>query len=118
MRQLLTVFNLTILLFFLDLILRPIYPAVDLIRAGAVGLLAYGALLLLARARPGLIEPLPGAISIYASALFSVLLIMAGLLESQTLLSGIVHVVVLALTFLLADSRKQQGPETKKGGAE
>ncbi len=104
MRQLLTIFNLTVLLFLIDLLLRPIYPTVDLLRATMVGVLAYAALTVVARFRPGLMDPLTGAVAIFAAAFISVLLIQGGLLTSQTLVSGILHVAILAVAFLAGDA--------------
>ena len=97
MRQVITIFNLTILLFLIDLLLRPVYPTVDLLRASMVGVIAYAALYLLAQFRPGLMDPLIGAIAIFASAFLSVLLIQGGLLISQTMISAVVHVAILAV---------------------
>ena len=95
MRHLYTIAALVLLIFLLDLLFRPIYPEVDLIRATLVGLTAFAVLFAIHKLRPGLVHPVVGAVAIFASAFLSVLLIQAGVLVSQTTVSAVVHVLIL-----------------------
>jgi hypothetical protein len=94
---------LAALLFALDRLYRVLHPEVNLERACLVGLTALAALapLQLSKRRP--LEPLAGALAIFASAFGSVLLIEADLLVSRSLASGVVHVLILAAAFALLE---------------
>jgi hypothetical protein len=100
MGRLLSIGGLAVLLVLLDRLYRVLHPEVNLERATLVGLTALAALapLWLARRRP--IEPLAGALAIFAAAFGSVLLIEAGVLASRSLASGAVHVLILAAAFV------------------
>lgn len=102
-RNLLAIAGLSLLLFALDRLYRLLHPHVDLERASLVGLTALAALapLWLLKRRP--IEPLVGALAIFASAFLSVLWIEAGVIVSQSALSGAVHVLILAVAFPVLD---------------
>lgn len=91
------------LLFLLDRRFRILYPEVNLVRASLVGLTGFAFLapLWLLRRRP--FDPLTGALSIFASAFLSVLLIQSGLLVSRSNISGFIHVLILAGAFLILD---------------
>jgi hypothetical protein len=102
-RSLLAIAGLSLLLFALDRLYRVLHPHVDIERASLVGLTALAALapLRLLRRRP--IEPWAGALAIFVSAFVSVLSIEAGVLVSQSALSGAVHVAILAVVFPVVD---------------
>jgi hypothetical protein len=102
MKHVYTIVGLVVLIFLLDLLFRPIYPEVDRIRATLVGITAYVVLFALSKLRPGLVNPLVGALAIFASAFLSVLLIQAGVLVSKSAISAIVHVAILAVAYLIA----------------
>ena len=102
MRHLYTLAALVLLIFLLDLLFRPIYPDVDLLRATLVGLTALAVLVALHKLRPGLLHPIVGAVAIFASAFLSVLLIQAGVLVSQTPVSAVVHVLILVGAYFAA----------------
>ena len=103
-RTLTNVAALTILLFALDRIFVPIYPTVDLIRASMVGASALIVLAIVNQLRPSILDPLVGAIAIFLSAFISVLLIQAGILVSKSLVSGVVHIMILIAAFLGVDA--------------
>jgi hypothetical protein len=98
-RRLIPIGALSALLFAFDRLYRVLHPEVNLERAGLVGLTAFAALapLYLLRRRP--IDPLRGALAIFVSAFASVLLIEAGVLVSQSVASGVMHVLILAVAF-------------------
>jgi hypothetical protein len=94
---------LTLLLVLLDQLYRLLHPEVNLVRASLVGATALAALVPLARLGGGRIDPLRGALTIFASAFGSVLLIQAGVLTSRSSGSAIMHVALLAAAFLALD---------------
>ena len=102
-RNLLSIGSLTLLLFLLDRLFRILHPEVNLVRASLVGLTGFVFLapLWLLRRRP--FEPLTGALSIFASAFLSVLLIQSGLLISRSNISGLIHILILAGVFVVLD---------------
>jgi hypothetical protein len=102
MKHVYTIVGLVVLILLLDLLFRPIYPEVDLIRATLVGITAYVVLFVVSKLRAKLVNPLVGALAIFASAFLSVLLIQAGVLVSKSTISAIVHVVILAVAYLVA----------------
>ncbi len=116
--SLLAIAGLSLLLFALDRLYRVLHPHVDLERASLVGLTALAALapLWLLKRRP--IEPWVGGLAIFASAFVSVLSIEAGLLVSQSALSGAVHVLILAVAFPVLDRiRRAALPRALRPGA-
>jgi hypothetical protein len=101
MRRLLArIAALAALLFLLDQLYRGLHPEVNLARACLVGASALALLVPLARPARRWIDPLRGALAIFASASGSVLLIESGVLVSRSLASGVAHVLILALAFL------------------
>lgn len=98
-RNLLSIAGLSLLLFALDRLYRVLHPHVDLVRASLVGATALAALAPLAWLPRRPFQPWVGALAIFASAFGSVLLIEAGALISQSTLSGVVHVLILAIAF-------------------
>jgi hypothetical protein len=108
-RKVLPIAALGGLLFALDRLYRVLHPEVNLERACLVGATALLALapLWLVRRRP--VEPLRGALAVFASAFGSVLLIERGLLVSQSLASGAVHLLILAAAFALLDRTRLRG---------
>jgi hypothetical protein len=110
-RTLLSTGTLCLLLFAIDQLYRWLHPEVDLLRAALVGATALAALSALAASGWRRIEPWRGALAIFASAAGSVLSIEAGLLVSRSLVSGIVHVAILAAVFpLLEGLRGRRAP--------
>jgi hypothetical protein len=106
---------LALLLFLLDRLYRVLHPVVDLERACLVGASALVALLLLSRLRPIGVRPVTGALAVFASAFGSVLLIQAGALVSQSLLSGAVHLWILAAAFSALDAAAPTAPAAQPG---
>jgi hypothetical protein len=102
MKHTYTIVGLVILIFLLDLLFRPIYPTVDPIRASLVGIAAYAVLFGINKLKAGIVEPLVGAIAIFTSAILSVMLIHVGLLVSKSPISAVVHIVILAVAYLVA----------------
>jgi len=102
-RILLPIAGLSLLLFALDRLFRVLHPHVDLVRASLVGATAFAALAPLAWLPRLRFRPWVGALAIYGSAFGSVLLIEAGVLVSQSALSGAVHGLILALAFAMLD---------------
>ena len=103
-RRLLSIAALILLIFLLDRAYRYLHPEVNLVRACLVGASAFLVLLVLSVLRRGLLDPVVGGLSVFASAFLSVLLIQGGLLVSQSLVSGIVHAIILAAAFLALDA--------------
>ncbi len=101
-RTLLSIAGLTLLLFLLDRLYRILHPDVNLVRACLVGATALAALAPLRLLRRPPLDPLLGALAIFASAFGSVLLIEAGVLASRSPTSAIVHVGILAAVFAWA----------------
>jgi hypothetical protein len=98
---LLPIAGLSLLLFALDRLYRWLHPEVNLVRASLVGLTALVVLLLLARLPRVAVHAGAGALAIFASACLSVILIESGALVSRSPLSGLVHVLILALAYPL-----------------
>jgi hypothetical protein len=113
-RTLLSIAALSLLLFALDRLYRVLHPDVDLVRASLVGLTALAALAPLAVLRRSPIPPWLGALAIFASAFLSVILIEAGFLVSRSPGSGLVHVSILAVVFLLLDRTRVRGSRSPK----
>lgn len=103
-RMSLSIAALILLIFLLDRSFRFLHPEVNLVRACLVGSSAFLVLLALSVFRRGLLDPVVGGLSVFASAFLSVLLIQAGLLVSQSFVSGIVHAIILAAAFLALDA--------------
>lgn len=102
-RNLAAIAGLSLLLFAVDRLYRVLHPHVDLIRASLVGLTALAALAPLTWLPHRPFRPWIGALAIFGSAFASVLLIEAGVLVSQSALSGAVHVLILAALFPLLE---------------
>ena len=114
-RHLLPIGALTALLFLLDRLFRVLHPEVDLVRASLVGATALAALAPLWWLRRRPLEPWTGALAIFASAFGSVLLIEAGVIVSRSLVSGIVHVLILAAAFpALERARRAATSDTRE----
>jgi len=108
-RKSLSIAALVLLIFLLDRVFRFLHPEVNLVRATLVGSSAFIVLLALSAFRRGLLDPVVGGLSVFASAFFSVLLIQGGLLVSQSGVSGVVHAVILAAAFLALDAAAARG---------
>ena len=107
---------LTLLLWLIDRLFRWLHPEIDLLRASLVGLTALLALAAFARIRPRALDVWNGAFAILASAVGSVVLIEAGVLTSRSLVSGIVHVVILAAAFVSIERlRAPRAPSRAQG---
>jgi hypothetical protein len=109
-RSLLSIAGLSLLLFALDQLYRVLHPEVNLVRTGLVGATALLALAPLARVPRFGVRPWTGALAIFASAFFSVLLIQAGLLVSRSRHSGLVHLLILAAAFPPLDRIRARRP--------
>jgi len=104
----LPVAGLALLLFAVDQLYRILHPEVDPLRACLVGATAWVALRALewsglARRpalRPWLAPAGPGGLTVFASAIGSVLLIEAGWLVSRSAPSVAVHLAILALAWV------------------
>jgi len=107
-RKSLSIAALVLLIFVLDRAYRFLHPEVNLVRACLVGSSAFIVLLVLSIFRRGLLDPVVGGLSVFASAFLSVLLIQVGLLVSQSLVSGVVHAIILAAAYLALDAAAQR----------
>ena len=108
-RNLLSIGGLTLLLLILDRLYRLLHPEVDLVRASLVGLSALIALAPLWFLRRPPIQPWVGALAIFVSAFVSVILIEAGVLVSRSAISGMAHVLILAVAYLALDRVSWRG---------
>jgi len=101
-RSLLAIGGLTLLLTAIDQLFRVLHPEVNVARASLVGVTALASLAGLSRLQRG-IPVATGALAIFASAFGSVLWIEAGVLVSRSVVSALVHVLILALAWVLLD---------------
>jgi hypothetical protein len=115
-RLLLSIVALSLLLGLLDRVFRVLHPEVNLLRACLVGASAFALLAPLFLWRQPPLAPLAGALAIFASAFGSVLLIESGLLVSQSALSGLVHVAILAGVFAAMNGHRPRRSEARPGG--
>jgi hypothetical protein len=89
----------------LDYLFVYLYPTVNPIRATMIGLTA---LLILYIGRELIKVPVAfGFLAVYASALFGALLVQAGVLVSKSAVSGIAHIAILIVTYLLLINYKR-----------
>ena len=102
-KKVLTIFGLILLQYIIDVLYVYVYPTVNPIRALMIGASALLILGIIHITKNKLVNPLTGALSIYSSALFGALLVQAELLVSKSLLSGIVHALILIVSFILLD---------------
>ena len=97
----LVVVGLIFLQYLIDTLFVYIYASVNPIRATLIGLSALLVLGVVHYMKKGLVNPLLGALSIYSSALFGALLVQVGYLVSKSPLSGLVHALILVVTFVV-----------------
>ncbi len=102
-KKVLTIFGLILLQYIIDVLYVYVYPTVNPIRALMIGASALLILGIIHITKNKLVNPLTGALSIYSSALFGALLVQAELLVSKSFLSGIVHALILIVSFILLD---------------
>ena len=102
-KKVLTIFGLILLQYIIDVLYVYVYPTVNPIRALMIGASALLILGIIHITKNKLVNPLTGALSIYSSALFGALLVQAELLVSKSFLSGIVHALILIVSFILVD---------------
>ncbi|MBI2107719.1 hypothetical protein HYT54_01215 [Candidatus Woesearchaeota archaeon] len=85
--------------FLLDTIYVYLYPDVNPIRATLIGMTSFAVLFIpYFRNLVGL-RPAFGFLPIYSSAFFGALLVQNGYLASKSVLSGIAHIAISALTY-------------------
>ena len=92
---------LILLQLIIDSIYIFIYPTVNPIRATLIGITAFIILCIPILRKWANLPPWIAFLPIYSSALFGALLVQAGILISKSALSGIVHVVILILTYVI-----------------
>jgi len=115
-QNLLAVAFLVVLLILLDQLYRIFHPEVNFVRATLVGATGYVALYLLRLAGLRLVTPERGALSIAASAFGSVALIEMGWLTSRSGVSAVVHVVILAIAYLVLAYTRSGSAATRELG--
>jgi len=82
-----------------DFLFSFLYPPVNPARATMIG--ATATLVLFAVEKKTKLNAGIGGLSIFSSALFGAVLVQAGILVSKSLLSAVVHVVILIVTCLV-----------------
>ena len=109
-RAILSIIWLLLLQFALDILFVYIYPEVSPLRASFIGVSSFLILSLtylfiknITRNKKEFVDPLTGALSIFSSAFFGALLVQAGYLASKSNLSGEVHIILLALSYVILD---------------
>ena len=103
-KNLVSIAALILLEFLLDAAFVLTYPLpVNPFRATLISAAALLALFGLDAFRRGLINPFIGGISIFSSAYLGAILVQEGYLVSKSLESGLVHIVILAATFILVN---------------
>ncbi|MBI2148532.1 hypothetical protein HYU23_02535 [Candidatus Woesearchaeota archaeon] len=96
-----TLIGLILLQLIIDLFFVFIYPNVNPIRATMIGITSLVFLSLLYLINKKLVNPVIGALSIFYSAFFGALLVQSGYLISKSSLSGLVHALILIITYLI-----------------
>ncbi|RJQ14881.1 hypothetical protein C4553_00270 [Candidatus Parcubacteria bacterium] len=99
MKHIKSIIILVLLQVGLDVLFVKLYPSVNPIRATFIGISAF--LVLWIFRRYNFVNPLVGFASIYSSALFGALLVQAGVLISKSFLSGIIHIAILVVTYIV-----------------
>ena len=92
---------LIVLQFLLDILYVYIYPAVNPIRATMIGASALIILFIPFVTKLVDMKPYIAFLPIYSSALFGALLVQADFVKSKSAASGIAHVVILIVTYLI-----------------
>lgn len=92
---------LVILQFLLDTLYVYLYPTVNPIRATLIGLSALIVLFIPFIRRFIEIKPYIAFLPIYSSAFFGALLVQADFVKSKSTASGIAHVVILIITYVI-----------------
>lgn len=92
---------LIVLQLLVDTLFIFIYPSVNPIRATLIGITVFLILWVPVLRRMVGLPPWIGFLPIYSSALFGALLVQARILVSKSALSGIVHALILIVTYLI-----------------
>lgn len=100
-KHLISILALVLLQFMLDTIYVYVYPQVNPIRATLIGLTALTALLIPFLKKIVGLRPALGFLPIYSSAFFGALLVQNGYLASKSALSGISHIAILIITYII-----------------
>ena len=95
------VISLIIIQFPLDMLYVYIYPSVNPIRATFIGISALIILSIPIIRNFLKMNPLISFLPIYSSALFGALLVQAGFVASKSTASGITHVLILIITYVI-----------------
>ena len=92
---------LVILQFLLDMLYAYIYPTVNPIRATMIGASALIILFIPFLKKIVEMKPYIAFLPIYSSALFGALLVQADIVKSKSPASGIAHVLILIVTYIV-----------------
>lgn len=95
------VITLLIIQLVVDFIFRFIYSSVNPIRASLIGLTSLLILYIPLVRKQIPLSPLLAAVPIFSSALFGALLVQTGVLVSRSVVSALVHALILILTYVL-----------------
>lgn len=98
-KHLLQIISFILLQFLIDRAYVYIYPEVNPIRALLIGATAFVILFVVSKFWKGASYWI-GTISIFSSAFLGALLVQGGYIVSKSALSGIVHILILVLTYL------------------
>lgn len=90
---------LLLLQYLIDILYIYIYPTVNPIRATLIGATSLLVLFIPWLNKQLQLKPWIAFLPIYSSALFGALLVLAGVLVSKSMLSGIVHALILVVTY-------------------
>lgn len=101
LKHLKIVMILIVLQFLLDMLYVYIYPTVNPIRATFIGFSALVILFIPFITKLVDMKPYIAFLPIYSSALFGALLVQADIVASKSAASGIAHVVILIVTYIV-----------------
>ena len=104
MNRLLSIIGLSVLQFVIDVLYRFADLEVNTIRAILISVTSTLVLFVFNKIKPNLINPTIGGLSILIEALIAAQLVQNSILVSQSVISGIVHVILLAVTYLILNS--------------
>ena len=104
---------LALLQFLLDMLYVYLYPDVNPIRATLIGLSAVAILFIPFLEKIVEMKPYIAFLPIYSSALFGALLVQADIVASKSAASGIAHVVILIVTYIVIVIIDKRNPATK-----
>ncbi|MBI2033569.1 MAG: hypothetical protein HYT13_00505 [Candidatus Liptonbacteria bacterium] len=102
-RAVLIILGLIIVQFLIDVFFAKVFPEIPVspLRATLIGASALALFFIIRRFTNKFVSPLLGALSIFSSALFGALLVQSDYLVSKSAASGIVHIIILIIAYLM-----------------